>query len=100
MADYGFGGDINGNGSFDPGDYEIWRETMKDSGSTCSGSGRTSSGTHAGGGVGSLIGSVLLWGLSVGILTGVVMLGLCLLVICPPLGGLLIMGTFEMMKKM
>ena len=91
MADYGFGGDLNGNGSFDLGDYEIWRETMKDSGSTCSGSGRTSSGTHAGGGVGSLI---------VGILTGVVMLGLCLLVICPPLGGLLIMGTFEMMKKM
>ena len=105
MADYGFGGDINGNGSFDPGDYEIWRETMKDSGggyssNSYSGSSRTSSGTHLGGGVGSLIGRILLWGLSVSLLTGAVMVGLCLLVFCPPLGGLLIMGAFEMMKKM
>lgn len=30
MGDYGFGGDLNGNGKFDPGDYEIWKDTMKD----------------------------------------------------------------------
>ena len=100
MADYGFGGDINGNGRFDPGDYEIWKETMKDSGGSYSGSSRTSSNARAGGGTGSLIGSILLWILSVGLLTGVVMVGLCLLALCPPLGGLLIMGAFEMMKKM
>ena len=100
MADYGFGGDINGNGSFDPSDYEIWKETMKDSGGSYSSGGRVSSGARNGGGAGSLIGNILLWSLSVAIWTGVMMVGLCLLVICPPLGGLMIMGAFEMMKKM
>ena len=99
MADYGFGGDINGNGRFDPGDYEIWEETMKDSSSSCSDR-NMSSNVYTGGGIGSLIGNILLWILAVTLFAGMVMVGLGLLVICPPLGGLLIMGAFEMLKKM
>lgn len=99
MADYGFGGDINGNGRFDPGDYEIWEETMKGTGSSYSGR-NTSSNVYAGGSIGSLIRNILLWILAVTIFAGMVMVGLVLLMICPPLGGLLIMGAFEMLKKL
>lgn len=99
MADYGFGGDINGNGSFDPGDYEILEETMKGQGSSFSGR-NTASIVRAGGSIGSLIGNILLWILAVFIFSCMVIVGLVLLVICPPLGGLVIMSAFEMLKKM
>ena len=45
MGDYGFGGDLNGNGKFDPGDYEIWKDTMKGS---SGGGGNSGGGSSAG----------------------------------------------------
>ena len=50
--------------------------------------------------MGSLIGNILLWIQAVTIFVGMVMVVLVLLVICLPLGGLLIMDTFEMLKRM
>lgn len=99
MGDYGFGGDLNGNGSFDPGDYGIWEETMKDSsgggGYRSSGSGSNIRGSGAG-----IIGGILLWIVYFCIVMALVFFGLCLCIVCPPLGGLMIMGGFELMKKM